>query len=409
LVANACRVGVRTARKAVVVALLALAGCALLPSCTAKPNGSDGKPPAADADDDDAEGSLELSTVGRKATLWSIEMIADGCCPFLFAGTGLDVGVVFVPQDGEIAFFSRTEVRWAPAATALLGRVPSAAVARGGLLAVAYMDDDRNLWYAALDGDAWKEEPVVWLDERDGPYSLSVQGEDLSMVAFRYYREGYDPEGNFYADEELRVASRDGEGAWQIETAAGGVSMGVSPGFANTILVDDSGVAHVAHVDAAHQSLLYTTNKLGTWGSEAIGPAVESGQQALKLSIDGQSAPRVCFSSLAQEPRRDMQLWYGVKPGQEWQTELVVGPGANWDCFMATNTDGRDFVTFHDRARGILKWAWKPDKEWRIGLLGGTSGASSIALDDDGYVHIAFERDGSIWHAVSPEPYGAPE
>jgi hypothetical protein len=317
--------------------------------------------------------------------------------------------LIYGEVDADVLHYAwRSDGRWFVVPPALPGRNPSLAVTDNGRVGVAFFRPG-GVWFAEPYGGGWAQSLVTPLDEDDGDdHSLAFDSQGTPHVAFRRYEDGFDPHGNFYVLDQLFVANEATSSSWPIELVYG--DMILTGGRGCSFLFDNAGLGHIAHFSRYTDAVRYSSGGTGNWTTVNAAYPRFVGDQHIGLGVDGAGVAHICYGDSDNQPDV-IKLRYATNGSGEWLSQTIAATGENNYCEIAVDADGRAFVSFHEGTdpEGWLWFADNAEGQWRMVNLGYAGENSSIALDPDGYVHIAFERDGSVWHAVSPEPCGAPE
>lgn len=173
-----------------------------------------------------------------------------------------------------------------------------------------------------------------------------------------------------------------------------------------SIVVDKNNKIHISYHDANQGSLMYASNTSGSWETETIldfGGAI--GCDA--IALDGNNHPYVSFYGIgAYALILDMaRNIYGT-----WQIHSADGyPKSDSKDLGQYNSiatgNNKINISYYDAANGHLKYVWADindntpwisDSGWNISVVDDGAGTanvgqySSIALDANGYVYIAY-------------------
>jgi hypothetical protein len=125
----------------------------------------------------------------------------------------------------------------------------------------------------------------------------------------------------------------------------------------SAITTDEADALHISHYDTSSESLQYTTNASGSW----------------ETSVIAKNIPR----------------------GSVLNTAIAVYGHRIHICYHASS---------------LLKYAFFNGRDWSIQTLTDGGMENAIAVDSQGYVHIAFTRDGDLYYMTNKEGqwiYGA--
>jgi hypothetical protein len=315
--------------------------------------------------------------------------------------------------------------------TAVYAAYTSLAVSLSGELRISYCSRGHlSLRHAYRGGSGWQLETVDLAGRAGEEASLAVDGSGRPHISYQADR------APTLWDEELVHAVRD-EGDWYLQTveSAGRV------GFSTSIAIDGSNRPHVSYRDhtescvkRAHQSvsgwhvdiadtvaggygtslrldpdglpavtyyatpggnvseLRYARRDLVGWHVETVEAEslpYESVGQYSSLCLDSAGIPHVSYYA-------EVYVRYGVNDGAGWviaTVDTVLG-GSGRHAPLALDADGYGHIAYRDESVGELRYAHEDDLGWGIEVVdfvagGCTGGDISLTLDSGGRPHIS--------------------
>jgi hypothetical protein len=267
------------------------------------------------------------------------------------------------------------------------------AVEPSGRAHVAFYDyPNGDSQYAVREDSGWVFETVF-------PANASVSGLSLDVDGFVHltYNTG---DAIFYATNR--------SGAWKSERIAVLYDRA-------SLAVDSADAAHLVYRTDQADALHYATNASGDWVYE--NPST-GGNTSVILStaivVDADQNPHILITSQEETPGVNIirHIW---KSGGQWQNEIVYSVAIDNDTFigqgsLALDGDGFGHVAYCGDCwmYSKLEYATNRAGAWTSAPLdpyGGTVDetiANDIALDGAGNVHISYNIAGALWHAVFP-------
>lgn len=179
----------------------------------------------------------------------------------------------------------------------------------------------------------------------------------------------------------LFMNAAEGDHDWTIET------LDESPeGFTNygtSIVVDASGVPHVAYVLRGPYALKYGVRESSGWKIEVVDPAGTNAWVSLKL--DSQGRPHIAHS------KGYSGLRYASKLGVNWEFEMVdTGPRCGVYASMDVDSQDRPHIAYWCLENYTLKYASWDGGKWLIRPIDVGTHDVSLALDSLDRPHISY-------------------
>jgi len=176
----------------------------------------------------------------------------------------------------------------------------------------------------------------------------------------------------------------------------------VSAGWQNDIAVDANDDPHVAFV-YSDEGIKYRRKTNGVWEPIEL-VSTSTDPTFASIAVDDSDYPHVAYD------KDDFgAVCYRAKTVGGWQPEETIGAGGGWNTYGASiNVSGEEkFVAYY--TEGDLKFAMRTASGWvseDVDTLGDVGTYASLAIDDEGYAHIAY-RDATnecLKYAKSTEP-----
>ncbi len=250
------------------------------------------------------------------------------------------------------------------------GRSTSIAVADDGRLLVSYYDETNgNLRYAWMDGGggAWNRDTV---DD-----SLFNTGSNSSIAAA--------PDGTVHVsyfdstNSSLKIATSDGFD-WALISPEVIDEEGVVGEYASIAVDPDAGFVRVAYYARTGGDLRYATNASGSWVTETVDSAGDTGSYA-SIAVAG----GVVHIAYADNSARDLR--YAHRTGGVWATE-TVDPKGNAGAYasIAVGPDDDVHIAYYEETDFDLLYATATRPEGD-GIDQNCDGADGVDRDGDGF------------------------
>lgn len=250
----------------------------------------------------------------------------------------------------------------------------NALVSNDGDLYSAFISDDGKLYCAVKNGTAWAIEEV----DVSASFAKEMDIAVSDGVVFISY---IDNNANV-----LKAATRSAGGSWSSEVVD-------SVTMVNTLswpsaTGDSFGNLHITYYDWGNQDLCYAMYDGSTWSLSKLD---ESGGVCSAIVSDDNNKQHVFYIDLvlAKTP-----LSYITNSGAKWITDTVDQQGdVGEQSAIAVDAEGFVHIAYYDDTNGTLNYANNVDG-WEAMVVDNSSASvglnPSIALDSDGNVHISY-------------------
>ncbi len=182
----------------------------------------------------------------------------------------------------------------------------------------------------------------------------------------------------------LKVASRSPSGSW----VASVVDDTTQVGSWSSATGDSIGRMHVTYYDFSNQELRYAIHNGTSW---SISKLDESGGACSAIISDDNNKQHIFYIDLvlAKTP-----LSYMTNSGAKWVASVVDGQGdVGEQSSIAVDEDGFVHIAYYDDSNGTLNYANNVEG-WSTAVVDNSSSKvgmyPSIALDSEGFVHISY-------------------
>jgi len=254
---------------------------------------------------------------------------------------------------------------------------PSLALDSNGYPHLAYCGAS-YIKYAKWDGSSWRIQVIESENEGEIDWaSLAIDGKDRPHIVYGVRRSGE----NQYA---LKYASWSEN--WKIET------IGENLGHWPSIALDSHGVPSVScctYVDGGG-CLKYLRIENG-WKIETVDSEYVVYYNCLKL--DSKGFAHISYAARPKENLRASFLKYAFWDGEGWRTQLVDMEDNNVGGQNSVALDRKGFphISYRNHIKYELKYAAWDGRSWKIDIVDRVLGAySSIALDENDVPYISY-------------------
>jgi hypothetical protein len=288
------------------------------------------------------------------------------------------------------------------------GLCASIALDPGGNPCLSYYKST-YLTFARRVGDTWAHETIDPMHFDSGT-ALCVSSEDVPHIA--YCKSG-DP-------WSLKYASKPADD-WLVET------VDTTPAAGNDInmVLDDAGNPHISHWGAPNYGAgpfqaRYSHWDGSTWNTDVIDDTVQNlnvFQTGIALDADGN--PHIAYFTHEWGPSN---IKYAVWDGDQWNiTNIDRTDDSSAACDLVLDRTGSPHVVYgtgyvQSGGSSELRYAYMDDRgDWVVEVIdadGDAGEINSLALDPQGYLHVAYFRGpgtgqgGEIRYARSTTPVG---
>jgi len=240
---------------------------------------------------------------------------------------------------------------------------------------------------------------------------------------------------------------------WLVETVATTLS---NYNTGTSIVLDSSGIPHIAYYDSAVSDLKYAWKNGGQWSVETIvdGFASEFPYHPPSLAVNAADSPFIAYTNSdgnieiisksddswstqpvyedGRSPRLDIDdnstmrivfqsgidIWYGFNPGSGWlfeRVETAAGYQRGKELSLATDSAGRPHVSYQGRTSNHwsrIRYATRIAGVWQVDTLSTPARWTSIAVDESDIPHITSisgydmyyaTKEGGTWSTEIPD------
>jgi hypothetical protein len=250
----------------------------------------------------------------------------------------------------------------------------SALTANDGVLYSSFISDDGKLYCAVKNGTAWM------IEEVDVTASFAKEM-DIAVSDGTVFVSYIDNNAHV-----LKAATRSAVGSWNF-VVVDSVTM-VNTLSWPSASGDSFGNLHITYYDWGNQDLCYAMHDGSTWSLSKLD---ESGGVCSAIVSDDNNKQHVFYIDLvlAKTP-----LSYITNSGAKWVAETVDQQGdVGEQSAIAVDADGFVHIAYYDDTNGTLNYASNVNG-WESVVVDNSSVSvglnPSIALDSEGYVHISY-------------------
>ena len=252
----------------------------------------------------------------------------------------------------------------------LMGQYVSLAVDEGGVPSVAYFDGNRgDLRFASYRPEGWQTQ-VLDTRQSVGLYpSLAFDADNRPTIA--YYFRGTDRA----RDGDLRTVHYDGT-RWAITTVDREGDVGRSP----DLKIDSQGRLNIAYDATAAGQLKFARRSTGgAWSVEVADAGPTLGTAFISLQLDRFDRPSVSYYDAGPA-----DLKYAARSNNVWRTEVVSrrGPQGLYTA-LQLDRDGVPTILYYNRRDDLLMSASGGFGKWRYDVLDAGGGRYVHATPSD--------------------------
>ncbi len=225
---------------------------------------------------------------------------------------------------------------------------------------------------------------------------VSVARDSLGGLGICYGWRPAAPNRTNYAHTEVLPS-----GGWAFETIdPEGASL------TNSIAFDKSANPHLLYVIGfgSPTKLKYAVKTGGIWTREIVASLARF--YSCSMVLDQANRPHIAYRQELLVPAPSYSLKYGKRTNGVWTLETVDAGGSSFGAYasLAIDPDGNPHISYLDRDRGDLKYAWKAGGAWYITLVdsAGTSGYfTRLKLDQAGMPRIAYYSNATLKYSTA--------
>jgi len=253
------------------------------------------------------------------------------------------------------------------------------AVDAAGHLHLAYTHGD-SAWLAyATDASGQWEVEVVDNESAAGQYpSLQLDAQEHVHISHLHVVSSY--------VSELRYSTNQ-TGGWVTATVAGGSGY-YKQGYGNDLKLDADGHAHISHLENHNYYLKYATNVDDTWMNYEVDTGDAYCMPSLVLNGDDD-----VITDVYGGDSENWGIYLFENATGPWLVDLYIADAHLWSNSLTMDADGYLHLIFSEWQTKNLFYATDKSGDWVIEELtfaGEESLTPTLALDGDGYAHIAF-------------------
>lgn len=250
----------------------------------------------------------------------------------------------------------------------------SSLAANDGMLYSSFISDDGKLYCAVKNGTVWS------IEEVDVSASFAKEM-DIAVSDGTVFVTYIDTNAKV-----LKAATRSSSGSWNSEVVDSTTLVNTNSWPSAT--GDSFGRFHITYYDLANQDLCYAMNNGSAW---SLSKMDESGGVCSAIVSDDNNKQHVFYIDLvlAKTP-----LSYMTNSGAKWVTEAVDQQGdVGEQSSIAVDAEGFVHIAYYDDSNGTLNYANNLNG-WQTVVVDNSSASvglnPSIALDSEGNVHISY-------------------
>ena len=263
----------------------------------------------------------------------------------------------------------------------------------GNIPSISYFDASNSaLKYAHLVGSTWQVETVDNTGYDGWSTSLALDSAGHPHISYHEYHGGI-----------LKYAHHDGT-TWQIEDVE---SYGARYGLYNSLALDSAGHPHIAYskVGTSWSTLRYAYYDGTTWHKETVdGLGDEDVGYFVSLALDADDHPHISYQDVT-----NLNLRYAYYDGSTWHIEVVdSGLRVGYHTSLALDSAGHPHIAYYDDGENTLNYAYYDGSAWHIERVVQFlyKAQISLALDSNGHPHIGYcgeicpiECEEGLYHA----------
>jgi hypothetical protein len=161
------------------------------------------------------------------------------------------------------------------------------------------------------------------------------------------------------------------------------------------VAVDGNGIFHIVYQLSDRGGFAYATNSSGAWVETVLGALAES-IDSIDITVTSDDVPVMAFYNEQTE-----SVGYGTYDGIQWEQGQIATTGV-FGGFVALTADavGNAHLAYYDSGLGVLRYTKFDGESWSAPETVDGSGDAgfypSIAVDDSGFVYIAYQNFVSV-------------
>ncbi len=239
---------------------------------------------------------------------------------------------------------------------------------------------DGKLWHAWWDGSDWQQEVVdalIWVDVGEWN-SITFDTDGYPHIAYTYYT----------GDSYLKHAYKDVSG-WHTQVAdslTGDEFQYVS------LALDGNNNPHISYYDWKDDDLKYAYYNGANWNIERVDSTGQVGTCS-SIALDGIDYPHISYTD-----GTNGGVKYASWDGSDWQIETVesnIVTGLGLYTSLALDANDRPYISYAEYMSN-MRFAYWDGSNWQIEIVDSAVSCewTSLAIDNNGYCHIAYYDSG---------------
>jgi hypothetical protein len=262
--------------------------------------------------------------------------------------------------------------------SAAVGSNPSLALDGNGYPHVSYQDfTNGDLKYAAFNGTSWSIEIV----DANNP-----TGNELTAYSSLALDSGNNPSISYWGDSKIKYAVFNGS-SWNITKI---YDTGTTAA-ANSLALDSAGNPHISYYESIIKDLGYAHHNGTSWSNQFIDSGGDVGQYN-SLALDSSGNPRISYYDAT-----NTDLKYAVWSGSSWNVSTLISSANNIGTrsSLALTSNDKYVISYYDQTNENL-WAISEGSLFALLINTGTSGLTSLALDNTGKMRVSYTQQGEL-------------
>jgi hypothetical protein len=258
------------------------------------------------------------------------------------------------------------------------GGYTSIALDRNGFPNICYYSFSYSeLRYAYRDVSGWHIEPLTSYG-----ISPSLVLDNNGLPHISYFTQG------------LIYAKRIADLTWETQVVDYSSAGGISP----SLVFDDNGYPHISY--NANDNLTYAWRGNSGWDFQT--PVSKHIGENTSLVLDDRMFPHITYSAF--DGCSNYELYYSFWDGSIWHTETIEkngwgGPNAS----LTLDSNGYPHIAYYNKDTDLIKYTYWDGEAWNPKIIDSCAGTSnpriSIVLDDNDKSNITYNCDRDLYFA----------